>query len=73
MPASKQAELHQRSMSCAGQSAASITTSEPSMNSAISASLSSRRAVEVTRIAGLKARSRAVAASTLSRPTSASV
>ena len=43
------------------------------MNSAISASLSSRRAVEVIRIAELKARSRAVAASTLSRPMSASV
>ena len=47
MPASKQAELHQRSMSCAGQSAASMTTSAPAMKSAISASLSSRRAVEV--------------------------
>lgn len=58
MFASQQAELHQRSMSCAGQYAASITTSAPAMKSAISTWLSSRRAVAVTRIGGLNARSR---------------
>ena len=43
------------------------------MNSAISASLSSRFAVASIRIAELKAFKRSAAASTLSRPMSASV
>ena len=72
-PAAKQAELHQRSMSWAGQSAASMTTSEPAMNSAMSSSLSSRRASVVIVICELKARRREAAHSAFSRPMSASV